>query len=124
MNFNFVISYLPIPTAWSNIHFEIVQFVHNDEEKLLQTIPTPVQEITHVDDERVNITLSGNTLTANIKNLNIRIVASWHVYHVYRYINYQVFVPRYLCEVSFGHLGNCDGNPDNDESGPNDSECY
>ena len=102
----------------------ILQFVHN-EEKLLQTIPTPVQEVTDdVDNEHVDITHSGNMLTANIKNLHIRIVASWHIdIKNYSYINYHLFVPRYLCELSFGHLGNCDGNPDNDEPGQNECEC-
>ena len=108
------------------ITYAILQFVHNDEEILLQTIPTPVQEVTgDVDNEYVDITHSGNMLTAIIKNLHIRIVASWHIDRkIYRYVNYHVFVPHYLCEESFGHLGNCDGNPDNDVPGQDECECY
>ena len=89
---------------------------------LLQTIPT-VQQMNSVDNDRVQITLNGNSLTAHIAVLNIRITATWHVLDGrFMYINYQVFVPRFLCEVSFGHLGNCDGNPNNDISSPNDCE--
>ena len=84
---------------------------------LLQTIPS-VQQVNTVNNDRVQITLNRNSMTANIKVLNIRITATWHG----RYINYNLFVPRFLCEVSFGHLGNCDGNPNNDVSGPNDRE--
>ena len=67
----------------------------------------------------MKIIRSGNTLTANIKKLNIKIDATWHS----RYMNFNLLVPCRLCEVSFGHLGNCDGNPNNDVSGPNDREC-
>ena len=89
--------------------------MNNDQALLLQTIPT-VEEVSHVDNDFVQITKSGNHMTANIKILNIRITAAWHG----RYINYQIFVPRFLCQISFGHLGSCDGNPGNDYSGPND----
>ena len=100
--------------------FDYLQFVHNDQVILLRTIPTPVQQIVSVDDERVNIIRSGNSLTANIKGLNIQITAIWHPRH--RFINYRVFVPRFLCEISFGHLGNCDGNRNNDVSRRDDRE--
>ena len=95
--------------------------MHNDEPVLLQTVPT-VQQVSSVDNDRVKITLYGNTMTAEVKVLNIRITASWHNFDVYRYINYQIFVPCFLCEISFGHLGNCDGDKSNDFSGPDDSE--
>ena len=71
-----------------------------------------------MNDERVFIERFGASVFAVIKNLNIRINATWYG----RYLNFQVFVPRFLCELSFGHLGNCDGNPFNDVSGPNDCE--
>jgi hypothetical protein len=100
-----------------------VQFVQDDQAVLLQTIPKPAQAVGDVDDLRVNIKRTGNTLTANIKQLNIRITATWHAYNsIFRFINYQVYVPRFLCERSIGHLGNCDDNPDNDVSGPDDCE--
>ena len=71
-----------------------------------------------MNDERVYIFRRGAFLFAVIKNLNIRIIATFYG----RYLNFQVIVPRFLCELSFGHLGNCDGNPNNDVSGPNDRE--
>ena len=70
----------------------------------------------------MTITQSGNTMVAEIKVLNIRIEASWHSFSQYRYINYKVFVPCFLCQISFGHLGNCDGDTSNDMSGPDDRE--
>ena len=84
---------------------------------LLQTIPT-LQQVNNVNNSRVQITLNGDSLTANIAVVNIRITATW----LRRHMRFHIFVPRFLCEVSFGHLGNCDGNPDNDVSGPNDRE--
>ena len=95
-----------------------MQFVQNDVAVLLETIPT-VRQLTSVDNEHVQITISGNSMTANIKGLNIRITATWHG----RFINYQICVPQSLCRVSVGHLGNCDGNPNNDVSGPNNRKC-
>ena len=91
-----------------------MKFVNSSEAILLRTMPRPFQEITgNVHDEHVNITHIGNNLTAIIKNLNFRIEASWHMDRKnHRYINYRVFVPRDLCNKSFGHLGNCDGTPD------------
>lgn len=95
--------------------------MHDDQPTLLRTVPMPVQQVGHVDDENVIITLSGSSLVAIIKDLDVRITARWHVYNsIFRYINYRLDVPRYLCGGSFGHLGNCDRNPSNDESGPND----
>ena len=85
---------------------------------LLETLPTQHEVIGNVDNNRVNIIRSGNRLTAFIKGLNIRITVYWHG----RYMNYDLKVPRFLCEISYGHLGNCDGNPNNDVSGPNDCE--
>ena len=89
---------------------------------LLQTIPA-VEQVGNIDNDRVQITLNGNDMTANIKVLNIRITASWYSFGQFRYINFQIFVPRFLCEISFGHLGNCDGDLSNDFAGPNDCEC-
>lgn len=93
--------------------------MHNDRAVLLQTVPM-VEQIDngYVDNDRLQISHSGISMTANIKILNIRITATWHGL----YINYQIFVPRFLCKISFGHLGNCDDNPGNDYSGPNDRE--
>ena len=91
--------------------------MNNDQAVLLQTVPT-VEQVSNVDNDFVQITQNGNRMTANIKVLNIRITATW----CGRYINYQVFVPRFLCRISFGHLGNCDGNPNNDYAHPNDCE--
>ena len=113
------------------IHFNSVidsptflQFVHNDEAVLLQTFPT-VEEIGGiVDNDYLTISRFANAMTADIKVLNIRIVATWNRYNIYRYINYQVFVPRFLCQVSFGHLGSCDDNPANDYASPNDCEFF
>ena len=59
-------------------------------------------------------------MDAVIKNLNIRICATWHG----KYINYDVFVPDFFCQRSFGHLGDCDGNQGNDESGPDDRKLW
>ena len=94
-----------------------IQFVNNDQAVLLQTVPT-VRQVHNMNDEYVQISQSGRSMTAHIKVLNIRITATWHG----RYINYQVFAPRFLCRISFGHLGSCDGNPGNDYSGPNSRE--
>ncbi len=94
--------------------------MHNDQPILLRTIPSSFEAIHNVDNQHVNIVRSGNSITANIKNLNIRITATFHSFGIYLYINYQICVPRFLCQFSFGHLGNCDGNPNNDVSGPND----
>ena len=98
--------------------------MQNDQPLLLRTVPTPAQQVNNVDDEHVNIVRTGNSLTANIKDLNIRITATVHSFGAgYFYINYQICVPRFLCELSIGHLGNCDDNPNNDISGSNDCEC-
>ena len=93
----------------------MIQFVQNDVAVLLETIPT-VRQLTSVDNDHVQITLNGCIMTANIKDLCIRIVAT----RCGIFLNYEIFVPRFLCEESSGHLGNCDGNPNNDISGPND----
>ncbi len=98
----------------------LFQFVQNDEPVLLRTFPLPVERHETVDDQYVDIVRSGNLLTANIKNLYIRITARFHRYRQYVYINYNIFVPRLLCESSFGHLGNCGDNTNNDRSEPND----
>ena len=91
--------------------------MNNDQAVLLQTVPT-VEQVSSVDNDHVQITQSGNRITANIKVLNIRITATWYG----RYINYQVFAPAFLCQISLGHLGNCDGNRGNDYAGPNECE--
>ena len=96
--------------------------MQNDEPILLRTIPEPIQPVTNVNDELVDIVRTGNSMTANIKNLNIRITATLYQFSIYLYINYQICVPRFLCELSFGHLGNCDDDLSNDVSGPNDCE--
>ena len=105
----------------------MLQFIHDDQEVLLNTINGQDQTISEVDDsgvdnDRVQITLIGNQMTANIKFLNIRITATWHTDRQFRYINYHVLVPQFLCEISSGHLGNCDGDPGNERPGPNDRE--
>ena len=97
--------------------------MQNDEPLLLRTIPAPVQPVTIVNDQLVYIELIGNTMMAFVKDLNIRIVARFYNYFgIYIYIDYQICVPRFLCELSFGHLGNCDDDLSNDVSGPNDCE--
>ena len=92
----------------------------NDTARLLNTTSIPITG--NVDNERVQITLHDNSLTARIKTLNIRITAIWHANDHQQYINFQIFVPQFLCNESFGNLGNCDGNTDNDESYLNDRE--
>ena len=81
----------------------------NNQPVLLQTVPGPVQQVQNntIDNEHVQITYSSNSLTAFIKSPSVRIeVDSWY--------GYQLFVPSSICEFSYGHLGSCDGIPDND----------
>ena len=114
------------------IYYCILQFVHNNQAVLLQTIPS-VQPVDNVNNDRVQITLNGNSMTANIKVLNIRITATWYQDRQFKHINFHIFVPRFLCNISFGHLGNCKGSVSgydgnctwtykNDVSGSNDCE--
>lgn len=42
---------------------------------------------------------------------------TWNSGH--HYMNYKVYVPKVLCKIAVGHMGNCDGNKDNDVSTPN-----
>lgn len=72
----------------------------------------PVTHITTTPftDERVEITRSDNHVTALVKGVNVRIVMDWHN----DFMNYEVCLPRYLCEQSIGHVGSCDGDGDND----------
>ena len=68
-----------------------------------------------MNNDRVKIERSGNQISAFIKVLNIQITAQWHTNYIgRRYINFQIRAPRFLCDASFGHLGSCDGNTDND----------
>lgn len=96
--------------------------MHDDKAVLLRTLPLPVEQIRNnkvIDDAHVRVTHRGNKLTAYIKApLNIRITATWRG----RHMSYQLFVPCFLCQISFGILGICDGNPNNDVAGPNDCE--
>ena len=93
----------------------------NNQPVLVQTIPAPVTQVGAVNNQNVKITLTSHTFTAIIKSLNIRIEARRYFYRII-FVNYNVFVPRRACERSYGHLGNCDGNPNNDVSiaGQND----
>ena len=91
-----------------------LQFVHNNQPTLHQTVPPPVQQVNgNVNNQNVKTTLTGNSFTAIIKSLNIRIEAVWQ--HGFE-MRTQLYVPLCVCERSYGHLGNCDGNPDNDVS--------
>ena len=89
---------------------------------LVQTIPAPVTQVGAIDNQNVKITLGSNVLTVIIKSLNIRIEARLRILRGRYYLDYNVFVPRRACARSYGHLGNCDGNPNNDVSiaGQND----
>ena len=78
-----------------------------------------VQLFESVDNRNVKITYRVNSFTVIIKSLNIRIEASWHGNHM----NYQLFVPRRACIRAYGHLGNCDGNPNNDVSIAGANDC-
>ena len=88
------------------------QYVHNHQPVLLQTMPGPVQQIESntIDNEHVQITYSSYSMTAFIKSPSVRIEADWHGF----YMNHQMFVPCSVCEFSYGHLGSCDGIPEND----------
>lgn len=95
-----------------------MQFVNNDEAVLLRTVgPGAVEQLNSVDDDDVRITLNGNQCDAFFKKLFITITMSFHFRH---FINFDIYVPRSLCRLSFGHLSNCDGIQGNDASQPND----
>lgn len=88
------------------------QYVHLDQPILLKTVESGIaQRITApFEDERVEISQSGNRITAFVKNINVRITMDWYN----DFMNYEVCLPKALCQISFGHVGNCDGNGDND----------
>ena len=91
----------------------LLQFVRDNQAVVVQTAPTPVQEVGDVDNENVRITLVGSTLNVYIKPLNSLIEAEWYSRN---YMNYRMFVPSSVCRASYGHLANCDSNLSNDVS--------
>lgn len=62
----------------------------------------------------------GIQVTALVKNLYVKIIMTWFT----DFMNYEVHMPHDLCRVSTGHLGNCDNNPSNDESVPDQRKYY
>ena len=96
------------------------QYVHNDQAVLLRRIGTGAFEriTAPYQDERVEITRTGDRVVAFVKNANTRIVMNWYT----DYMNYDVHVPRAFCRNSVGHLGNCDGDQTNDISLPDQRE--
>ena len=94
--------------------------MHNNQQILLQTQPSVLTLVGDVDNQRVRITRSGSKMTAYIKSFNIRIEATWYG----SYMNYYIYVPGFICERAYGHLGSCDGDPNNDVAiaGANDCE--
>ena len=97
--------------------------MNDNQEVLLQTKPTVLQQPTNVaiDNEHVVMTHNSGSrsLDATIKSLNIRIRADWRG----NYMNFEIFVPQFICERSYGHAGTCDGNRNNDISIAGVNDC-
>ena len=93
--------------------------MHNHQQVLLQTLPSFTEYAGNVDNEHVRITRTGTSLNAVIKSLNVRIDATWYGSSM----NHQIFSPQSLCVRSYGHLGNCDRNPNNDVSIDGINDC-
>ena len=93
-----------------------IQFVHNDQLRLIQTAGDgAVREIVSLETSNAIVSISSNSLDAFVKKSNIALTATWRG----NYMNWEIHVPRSLCLSSVGHLGNCDGNLENDKAGPN-----
>lgn len=93
-----------------------------DEPILLRRLGTePFEEITApYNDERVEITRNGNNVVAFVKSFYVEIKMRWRNDHM----NYDVNVPRELCQNSKGHIGNCDNNENNDRSSPDERKLH
>ena len=94
--------------------------MQNDQPLLLKTVgPGAVEEVRgNVDDENVFIRRNGNNVVAFLKNSFIRIDMTWSGGQL-PHINFQICMPSELCVFTVsGHLGNCDGDPNNDISTP------
>ena len=115
-------------TRYYNIyHFFVslwLQFMQNDEVVLLQTVPS-LKLVTSVDNDDVLITLEGNECVAIFKKLNFGVKFTWMAAGMDSYLCYELTdVTRELCMNAYGHMGNCDLNPDNDKAGPDDCKYY
>ena len=74
-----------------------------------------MQDIISMETNNAKVSRSGSSLNAFMKKSNIELTATWYG----KYMNWDIRVPRSLCQSSVGHLGSCDGNPANDIAGPN-----
>ena len=98
----------------------VLQFVHNDELVLLQTVPS-LQQVDSADNDDILLTLDGNECIAIFKKLKIRLKFTY-ISGTRTYVDYELTsIPKELCEKAYGHLGSCDLNRDNDkEAGPDE----